>query len=334
MNILSKTPSFTRQVFCTINQQIRFLSQNKTAVSNNRQQSELRFTLPNGNLSKEQRQEYEKNGFLVIRNLVKAKTLDHFRERFQQVCVGIVKVPGMTVMKDVAIAKSEFADGEKAITKIQDFTLDDELFKYCCEPEIVKYVENFTGPNIMAMHTMLINKPPDPGTQSSRHPLHQDLYYFPFRPADRIVCAWTAMETINRENGCLVVIPGSHTGELEVHEYPKWKGGVNKMYHGIQKFDPNQKMVHLHMETGDTVFFHPLLIHGSGTNRSSRFRKAISCHYADSACEYIECKDGVQDFISKEVTDIFRKKTGLQDAQFEDVWRIKSRLVKGERINL
>ena len=66
-----------------------------------------------------------------------------------------MKVPGMTVMKDIAIAKSEFADGEKAITKIQDFTLDDELFEYCCVPEIVKYVENFTGPNIMAMHTMV-----------------------------------------------------------------------------------------------------------------------------------------------------------------------------------
>ena len=25
----------------------------------------------------------------------------------------------------------------------------------------------------MAMHTMLINKPPDPGSKSSRHPLHQ-----------------------------------------------------------------------------------------------------------------------------------------------------------------
>jgi phytanoyl-CoA hydroxylase len=69
----------------------------------------------------------------------------------------------------------------------------------------------------------LINKPPDPGTQSSRHPLHQDLYYFPFRPANRIVCAWTAMEKINRQNGCLVVLPGSHKGELERHEYPDWE---------------------------------------------------------------------------------------------------------------
>lgn len=42
----------------------------------------------------------------------------------------------MTVMKDVAIAKSEFMQGEKAVTKIQDFQLDDELFAYCCLPQV------------------------------------------------------------------------------------------------------------------------------------------------------------------------------------------------------
>lgn len=61
----------------------------------------------------------------------------------------------MTIMKDIAIAKSEFADGEKAITKIQDFVLDDELFEYCCLPEVIQYVEAFLGANIMAMHTMV-----------------------------------------------------------------------------------------------------------------------------------------------------------------------------------
>lgn len=79
-------------------------------------------------------------------------------KRFQDVCTGKVERSGMTVMKDIAIVKSEFADGEQAITKIQDFVFDDELFGYCCLPEIVKYVENFTGPNIMAMHTM-VNRP-------------------------------------------------------------------------------------------------------------------------------------------------------------------------------
>jgi phytanoyl-CoA hydroxylase len=45
------------------------------------------------------------------------------------------------------------------------------------------------------------------------------------------------------------------------------------MYHGIQKFDSNADRIHLEMWTGDTVFFHPLLIHGSGMNRTEGFRK-------------------------------------------------------------
>ena len=53
--------------------------------------------------------------------------------------------------------------------------------------------------------------------------LSLDLHYFPFRPADRIVCAWTAMERVHRQNGCLVVLPGTHKGELLQHEYPNWE---------------------------------------------------------------------------------------------------------------
>ena len=96
-----------------------------------------------------------------MNNSKKNETCIHLifcRKRFQDVCTGKVENFGMTVMKDIAIAKSEFADGEKAITKIQDFTFDDELFQYCCLPDIVQYVESFTGPNVMAMHTMVTNK--------------------------------------------------------------------------------------------------------------------------------------------------------------------------------
>ncbi|XP_025106178.1 phytanoyl-CoA dioxygenase, peroxisomal-like [Pomacea canaliculata] len=282
-------------------------------------------------LTYEQRKFYEENGFLLVRGLVSPEKLDRFKERFAQICRKEVQTPGMTIMRDVAIAKTEFVPGEKAVTKIQDFQNDEVMFEYCCLPEIVKYVESFIGPNVMAMHTMLINKPPDAGKKTSRHPMHQDLHYFPFRPADRIVCAWTAMEPVNRQNGCLVVVPGTHKGELLPHEYPKWEGGVNKMYHGIQNYDPSQPRVHLSMEKGDTVFFHPILIHGSGMNRTDGFRKAISCHYASGDCHFIDVEDTSQNVIADEVLELVEKRIGSKSGiKFSDVWKMKSRLVKGE----
>ncbi|KAM4747848.1 phytanoyl-CoA dioxygenase, peroxisomal [Rhinophrynus dorsalis] len=295
----------------------------------------FQYTLDNNLLTTEQRHFYEENGFLVMKDLVSAEDIELFRKEFERLCKKEVTVPGLLIMRDVAIAKSEYVPDQKAVTKIQDFQEDSELFRYCSLPQIVKYVECFTGPNIMAMHTMLINKPPDAGKKSSRHPMHQDLHYFPFRPAERIVCAWTAMEHIDRSNGCLVVIPGTHKGQLKQHDYPEWEGGVNKMYHGVRDYDGSIPRVHLVMEKGDTVFFHPLLIHGSGMNRTAGFRKAISCHYASADCNYIDVKGTSQENIEKEVLEIAMKRYGVEsEITLKDAWMVKARLVKGDRTNL
>ncbi|KAM8908533.1 phytanoyl-CoA dioxygenase, peroxisomal [Spinachia spinachia] len=295
----------------------------------------LRYTDDTEVLAPDQRLFYEKNGFILIKNLVSDEDINRFRKEFERVCRGEVKIPGMVVMRDVAIVKSEFVPDQKAVSKLQDFQEDPELFRYCSLPQILKYVECFTGPNIMAMHTMLINKPPDAGKKTSRHPMHQDLHYFPFRPADRIVCSWTAMERVDRKNGCLVVLPETHTSTLREHDYPEWEGGVNKMYHGVRGYDPTLPGVHLEMEKGDTVFFHPLLIHGSGMNQTKGFRKAISCHYASSDCYYIDVKGTTQENIEKEVKEIAAMKYNLGDEiTLKDTWAFKARLVQGERTSL
>ncbi|EDO41772.1 predicted protein [Nematostella vectensis] len=289
------------------------------------------YVLQNDVLTEKDVEFYNHNGFFVVRKLVDKELLAKYHERFRQICVGKVKVLGLTVMKDVSMRNSEFLPGERSINKIQDYQNDEVLFEYCSLPEILKYVECFVGPNVMAVHTMLINKPPDPGTKTSRHPLHQDLHYFPFRPANRMVCAWTAMEKVTRQNGCLVVLPGTHKTELLKHRYPDWEKGVNKMFHGIRDFDQNAPMVHLEMEAGDTVFFHPLLIHGSGANRTSGFRKAISCHYASSNCYYIDVKGTVQEEIAEEVVGVAKKKLGPDvSLTFQDIWKFRRRLVQGE----
>ncbi|XP_010864746.4 phytanoyl-CoA dioxygenase, peroxisomal isoform X1 [Esox lucius] len=295
----------------------------------------FRYTLDNDILSPEQRLSYEENGFIVVKGLVSEEDINRFREMFERICRKEVKIPGLIMMRDVSNNRSEFIPDQKTVSKLQDFQEEPELFRYCTLPQILKYVECFTGPNIMAMHTMLINKPPDTGEKTSRHPMHQDLHYFPFRPADRIVCSWTAMERINRQNGCLVVLPGSHQGILKEHDYPEWEGGVNKMFHGIRDYNPNHPRVHLEMEKGDTVFFHPLLIHGSGMNKTQGFRKAISCHYASSECYYIDVSGTSQENIALEVKGIAERKYGLDNSiTFEDTWAVRGRLVQGDRINM
>jgi phytanoyl-CoA hydroxylase len=146
------------------------------------------------------------------------------------------------------------------------------------------------------------------------------------------------MEKITRQNGCLVVLPGTHKGELLKHDYPKWEGGVNKMYYGIQEIGMTAaNLTYLEMGKGDTVFFSPLLIHGSGANRTDGFRKAISCHFAASECEYIDVTGTLQEAFKHEVEQLANKKFGRsadEKIDITDIWRLKSRVVCGERINL
>lgn len=59
-----------------------------------------------------------------------------FRKEFERICRQEVKVPGLVVMRDVAIAKSEFVQDQKAVSKLQDFQEDPELFRYCSLPEV------------------------------------------------------------------------------------------------------------------------------------------------------------------------------------------------------
>ncbi|XP_021926899.1 phytanoyl-CoA dioxygenase, peroxisomal-like isoform X1 [Zootermopsis nevadensis] len=286
----------------------------------------FRYTTNNPLLSSSQRKFYEENGYIVIPRLVEEKLIEELCKRFVDVCEGRVPRGNMTLMKDISL-KDTNATGEYLYYKLQDIVWEEVLSKYILHPKVLDYVECFTGPNIKAMHSMLINKPPYSGI----HPLHQDLHYFPFRPADRIVAAWTAMESVNENNGCLVVIPGTHKGELQSHDYPKWNHTINKAFHRVEGFE-NQPLVSLEMEKGDTVFFHPILVHGSGINKTKGFRKAISCHYAASECYYIDVEGTTQQNIAKEVEDMASRR-GLP-FDFQSVWKYRSRLARGKELSL
>ncbi len=234
-------------------------------------------------LTPDQLESFSRDGYLVIRGHLDADSVERWRDRLVEIVSGRAKRSDrMLVMKDVMVAKGAVtpADEVEAIAKVQDYEGDPVLDTYAHDPRVLEVVQGLIGDELMSIHTMLINKPPN---VDGRHPLHQDLLYFPFRPADQIAASWTALEPVTRDNGCLVVVPGSHRDELRPHGRPEWEY-VNVAYLGVVDADDEiERRVHVEMDAGDSVFFHPLLIHGSGRNRTSAFRRAISAHYANVA---------------------------------------------------
>jgi phytanoyl-CoA hydroxylase len=230
-------------------------------------------------LPREQRDLYWRDGFTVVRGLFDADELAPWLARTRALASGEAKPPApMKLVRDVMVAKGAVVPRtpEHAICKINFFENDPVLAEYAHAPKLLDRIEALLGPKLLFVNSMVVTKPPG---VDARHPLHQDLLYFGFRPGDAVVGTWTALEPVTRANGCLAVLPGSHRGELLKHEVPDWDF-VNFGFLGVSGIDASSERVHVEMEPGDTLLFHSLLIHGSGTNRTEGFRRAISAHYA------------------------------------------------------
>jgi phytanoyl-CoA hydroxylase len=234
-------------------------------------------------LTAQQLSDYEEQGYIVVPGLIPEAALERYDSRFKSFATGEIPCrPPMNVMRDVMVAKGavEPETPLHGVNKLMNFEDDPVLYGYAIEPALLAAVRDLIGHDIYTISTNVFNKPPG---VDGRHPLHQDLRYFRIRPANKIVAAWTAIGATSRESGCLAAIPGSHRGALFDHGNPDWDY-LNAGFYGIAELD-DSKRVHLDMQPGETLLFHPLLIHGSGRNRSKNFRRAISTHYAAADCE-------------------------------------------------
>ena len=227
--------------------------------------------------------EYNEFGFVLVPHLIDQESVRSYHDAFlSYVDEDRELAPGMKLMKDVEIAKGAVVPQSRlhGINKLLNFEEDERLMAYVNYPELLGIVRQLIGAEVYSIVTNVFNKPPE---VDGRHPLHQDLRYFRIRPPEGIVACWTAMTLTTRANGCLSVIPGSHRGGLYKHGTPNWEY-VNFKFYGIEERIQGER-VHIEMEAGDTVFFHPLLVHGSGRNRSNDFRRSISAHFASNKCD-------------------------------------------------
>lgn len=233
-------------------------------------------------LTQQQIDTYFEQGYLLLPALFSSDELASFNNRFLAIINGEASLSGnMKIMRDVMVVKGavEPVSPAHAVNKLLCLEEDPTLFAYARQAQLVSAVQSLLGDHIFSLSSNVFNKPPG---VDGRHPMHQDLRYFKLQPADRIVGVWTAMLPASRASGCLAVLPGSHRQGLLDHENPDWDY-VNHGFYGISEVDLDQRQ-HVEMQPGDTLLFHPLLVHGSGRNRSDQFRRAISTHYAAGDC--------------------------------------------------
>ena len=155
--------------------------------------------------------------------------------------------------------------------------------RYMLHPAVRACLAVLFGEEPVATQSMYYFKPPGARGQA----MHQDNLYLLVDPGT-CLAAWTAIDRVDRENGCMMVVPGSHRGNIlcqekgdETVRRESFSGAVTRIPKGL-------KAVEVPMEPGDTLFFGGGVIHGSGPNRTKdRFRRSFIGHYAAGSLEKI-----------------------------------------------
>ncbi|WP_217237832.1 phytanoyl-CoA dioxygenase family protein [Streptomyces sp. AC555_RSS877] len=141
-------------------------------------------------------------------------------------------------------------------------------------------LETLLGEEVLAAQSMFYFKPPGARGQA----LHQDNFYLRAEPGT-CVAAWLACDVIDRDNGGLEVVPGTHRMGLFCPEEADPETSFAREY---VPPPPGLSPVPVDMEPGDVLFFNGSLVHGSQPNRTAdRFRRSFIGHYVGRSTERI-----------------------------------------------
>jgi ectoine hydroxylase-related dioxygenase (phytanoyl-CoA dioxygenase family) len=94
-----------------------------------------------------------------------------------------------------------------------------------------------------------------------------------------------ALDPCDEANGCMQVVPGSHTWPLLCTT----KADTKVSFTDVTVPLPEGQEVHaVEMEPGDVLFFNGAVVHGSYPNTTAdRFRRALIGHYIEGAAEQV-----------------------------------------------
>ncbi|MDH3701853.1 MAG: phytanoyl-CoA dioxygenase family protein [Alphaproteobacteria bacterium] len=148
-------------------------------------------------------------------------------------------------------------------------------------PRVLDAVASVLGPNLLCWATsFFIKNARDPAFVS----WHQDSEYWGLDQIENTVSVWIALTPSRVENGCLRIVPGTHTAMLEHHKIPDANNMLNHNQHvAVNEADA----VDLIMAPGEACLFHTLAVHGSNPNPSDGRRIGFAIRYIKPSCRQL-----------------------------------------------
>ena len=140
------------------------------------------------------------------------------------------------------------------------------------DARLVSLVEGVIGKGVSVYFSQIFFKPPEGGGPK---PSHQDNFYFGPRDPEALVTAWVAFDDATVENGCMFFGEGSHRAAVIPHIAPP----DEPFNLQIPAAAATAAMTPAPVPKGGVSFHHGGVLHQSGPNHSTRWRRACALHY-------------------------------------------------------
>ncbi len=237
-------------------------------------------------LSENQVRHYREHGYVVVENLIAPADCRRLIEHARDVAEGRASTRGEVTIEQEAVEQGIVTEANRFdnLFKIghQMHHVPGPFHDYAVHPPIVEILTRLIGPDVKCVQSMFIDKPPEVGTGQ---PYHQDAWYLKTQP-DTLMALWLACEDADAENGCLAVIPDSHTEPIHPVEEPV-EPMQAKIYRITSVGARERPEAVLPLKAGSGVFFTGHVLHRSGHNRSDRHRRAYVLHYTDARSQWL-----------------------------------------------
>ncbi len=150
------------------------------------------------------------------------------------------------------------------------------------DDRLLDIAEQFIGADMALFASHYISKPAFDG-----RPVlwHQDGSYWPLKPM-KVVTLWLAVDDSLPENGCMRVIPGTHTMELQ--EMRENKEVENVLDSEVDPALVDESLaLDFVLKAGGVSVHHPNIIHGSKANHSPLRRCGLTIRYIPTSTKII-----------------------------------------------
>ncbi len=217
---------------------------------------------------------FDEQGYLVVHNAFTAQEVESALSGLLHLLSGAVPdfkgVMYERAAEGVPVEEMTAEQKQDYVRKFMWFVkYDERLDALAHHPKLINVLERLMGEPPLLFQDMALLKPPRMGREK---PWHQDHAYFELPLNAKVVGCWIALDEATTDNGCMIVIPGTHRQGPVVHfKRRDWQicdTHVN-----------NQGAVAVPLKPGGCLLFSSLIHHGTPTNHSELRRRAVQFHY-------------------------------------------------------